>query len=204
MTLCALAGLSGYASLHHAVIGLQRPVNRIHLLFVCAAVTLYVVAKVSGYRADSAAHLVSARRLEVATALVIGGLMPWFVRAYMGRRRRTLEIATTAFCAIFFLVTLLLPFGLAFSAMPRLIRITFPWGETLTDVRVHDRTTLLAVGVTGMFISYAWGIVPALRQFWAGKKSARQFDACGQPRPAGGFPRQEQVRSEYGPRAKPD
>ena len=171
LTLCALAGVTGYAALHRAVVGLQQPVSRTHLLFSCmsAVVTLYVIAKIVGYRADSAGELVSARRLEVAAAIVIGGLMPWFVSAYLGTRRRVVEITTSLFCAVFFLLTLVLPFGLVFSAMPSLTRITFPWGETLTDIRVHDRTTVFAIGISGMFVSYAWGIVPALRQYSAGK-----------------------------------
>ncbi|MGO4391689.1 sensor histidine kinase [Variovorax sp. M-6] len=171
LTLCALTGVIAYATLHNGLIGLQRPVHRTHLLFacLCATLTVYVGAKTGAYRSESAEGLVAMRRLELGASLVFAGVMPWFVGAYLAIRRWRLQAAMSLGCVIFFIANLVQPWGAAFPEMPEATRITLPWGEQVTDLRVHRASAWFVFGALWFYVIFGWCTYAALREHLAGR-----------------------------------
>src|SRR5437868_779141 len=55
ITLSVLAGVLGYASLHHALVGFARPRNETHLLFALWSLlfAVYVASRIGSYRAGT-------------------------------------------------------------------------------------------------------------------------------------------------------
>jgi PAS domain S-box-containing protein len=182
LTLCALAGVIAYAALHNGIIGLQRPVHRTHLLFavLCVTITVYVGAKAAAYGAEKPAALVAMRRLEIAASIVFAGVLPWFVGAYLDIRRRRQQAAMSLFCALLFAANLALPWGLAFAELPGATRITLPWGERVTDLRVLHPTPWFVVGVAGFYAIFGWCTCAAWRQYRIGghRRGSLTLAAC--------------------------
>lgn len=182
LTLCALAGVIAYAALHNAIVGLQRPVHRTHLLFavICVAITVYVGAKAGAYRAETAASLVALRRLEIGASIVFTAVLPWFVAAYLGLRPSRVIMAMSAFCGLLLVLNLALPWGLAFPEQPTASRIALPWGEQVTDLRVHRASPWFVLGSAGFYVIFGWCTLAAWRQYRSGtnRRGALILAAC--------------------------
>ncbi|MDM0019303.1 sensor histidine kinase [Variovorax saccharolyticus] len=182
LTLSVLTGVIAYAALHNGVIGLQRPVHRPHLLFACLCVTItvYVSAKTGAYRAESATQLVAMRRLELSASTVFTGLLPWFVSAYLQLPARRPLVAMSMACAALLVANLWLPWGVAFTGVPDAMQIVLPWGEQVTDLRVHRASVWFVFGASLYYLVYGWCAWAALREYRAGRnrRSSLTLAAC--------------------------
>jgi diguanylate cyclase (GGDEF)-like protein len=169
--LAVLAGLCFYAGMHHLWVG-WRPPDRMHLLFglLCLVVSAYVLAKLGGYRADSAQELVATRRLVVACAAIILGLLPWFVAAYTGETRRAPLVVLSLISALLFATNLALPFGIFYSQLPEFHRITLPWGETVADLRQHRPNPWFYTALILYFSVFIHAGLACVRQFRRGDR----------------------------------
>ncbi|MDM0014465.1 PAS domain-containing protein [Variovorax sp. J22P168] len=181
LTLCGLSGVVGYAALHNAIIGLQRPIHRMHLLFacMCATILVYVVAKTCAYRAETGAALVAMRRLELQAAIVFTALLPWFYGAYLRLRPRRAQWGVTLVCAALFALNAWLPWGLAFTSLPGADPVLLPWGERVTDLRVFHPTPWFVAGATFMGLVFLWGAKLGLRQYRAGHNRRGSLTLAG-------------------------
>jgi diguanylate cyclase (GGDEF)-like protein len=171
-SLAILAGLCLYAALYHLWMGWRRPPDHVHLLFglLSLVVTAYVLAKLGSYRADTAQELVAMRRLVVACAAMILGLLPWFAAAYSGEARRAPLIALSLASVVLFAANQILPYGVFFAEMPELRHITLPWGETVTDLRQHKPNPWFYVALILYFSVFIYALLACVRQFRSGDR----------------------------------
>lgn len=168
--LYGLAGVCGYAGLHHLLVACRRPVQRTHLLFalLCFAVAFHVIAKAGAYHADSAQALVALRRWEASGGLVFFAVLPWFVAEYTGVRPRWLLAALSGIFTVVFAANLVLPYGGQFTELPRLEYMSLPWGEQIVDLRVHQRSAWHNAAWMGIALVFTYGFYACTRQYHAG------------------------------------
>jgi signal transduction histidine kinase len=165
--LYCLAGFCAYAAVHHGLIALGRPAERTHFLFalLATAVTLYVIAGAAAYRADSALTLVAMRRWQVSLAMVIFGVLPWFVGFYTGVRPHRLLVGLSVSFAVGLVANLALPYGISFVELPRLEYLALPWGEQVVDVRVHQRGIWHNAMWLVIFVCFGYALAACVRQY---------------------------------------
>jgi diguanylate cyclase (GGDEF)-like protein/PAS domain S-box-containing protein len=167
-----LAGLCLYAAIHHLSIGWRKPPQQVHLLFglLCLVVAAYVLAKLGTYRTDTAQELVAMRSLVTSLAAVFLGIFPWFVAAYTNETRRTPLIVLSATWGIMLMVNLALPLGIFFTELPELHRITLPWGETVTDLRMHKPNVWFYIALGLFFLTFLYVGYACVRQYRRGER----------------------------------
>jgi PAS domain S-box-containing protein len=162
-TLYFMSGVCAFAALHHALAFMRRRVNRMHLLFALTSIlTAGLMARAGAYAAQTVNELVMMRRLEVAFVCAFSPIFLWFVAEYSGFRPRKLLVGLTVFWAMLFAINLGLPYGVQFIDLPRLTYFQLPWGESVVDLRVLERSlwhNLMWLGVLailgfGLFASY--------------------------------------------------
>lgn len=179
--LYGLSGICAYAALNHALAAWRRPTDRAQLLFtgMCVAVGLYVVAKAGAYQTDTAQELVAARRLELSFALVFLAALPWFIAEYTAVRPRWLLAGLSTLMAAVFVANLTLPYGISFVEFPEVQRLTLPWGEQVTDLRVHQRGAWQNAGWLGIFVIFGYGIFACVQQYRRGAHRMALTLSCG-------------------------
>jgi diguanylate cyclase (GGDEF)-like protein/PAS domain S-box-containing protein len=167
-----LAGLCLFAAVHHLWIGWHRPQQKVHLLFglLCLVAVAYVLAKLGTYRANSAQELVVMRGLVVACAAVFLGVFPWFVAEYTGESRRMPLVVLGAMAVFFFAANFILPYGLYYAELPRLEHITLPWGETVTDLRMHKPNSWFYAALAFFLLSFLYAGYACARQYLHGNR----------------------------------
>jgi PAS domain S-box-containing protein len=170
--LYSLSGVCAYAALHHALVAWRRPMDRTQLLFVgmCVAIGLYIVAKAGAYQTDTAQELVAARRWELSFALVFLAALPWFVAEYTAVRPRWLLASVSTLLAAVFVANLTLPYGITFVELPEVQRMTLPWGDQVTDLRVHKRGAWHNAGWLGILVIFGYSIFACVRQYRRGAR----------------------------------
>lgn len=170
--MAVLAGLCLYAAVHHLWLGWRRPQQRVHLLFglLCLTVAAYVLAKLGTYHADTPQELVAMRRWVVSCAAVFLSILPWFVAVYTGETRRAPLIALSALGAFMLMANLVLPFGIFFAELPDVHRISLPWGEAVTDLRMHKPNPWFYTGLGIFLSSFIYAGYACARQYLRGER----------------------------------
>ncbi|HWS02698.1 MAG TPA: ATP-binding protein, partial [Gammaproteobacteria bacterium] len=170
--LYGLAGVCVYAAVHHALFAWRQPANRAHLWFalMCAMIAAYVAAKAGAYQAGSAQALVEQRRWEIAFALLLFTAFPWFVREYVGRGSLWPPLGLSLIMGAVLMANLLLPFGVVFTDHPDFARLTLPWGEQVTDLRVHQGGMWYHIGRLGMLLVFIYSLNASWQQYRRGEK----------------------------------
>lgn len=171
--LYGLAGICAFAAMHHCIISWRLPVKRTHLLYaaMCLAITLYVIAKAGAYQTETAQALVSMRRREIVFAAMFFMLFPWFVGSYTGVRPRWVLIGLSAWAFLFWgAANLVLPYGISFVELPELQHLVLPWGETVTDLRVHHRSLWHTAAWLGNVLEFAYAIHACIKQYRNGAR----------------------------------
>ena len=89
--LCGVAGVSGYAAFLHGRLASRSPTRGVHLLFsvLCVLATLCMIARIGELGAEGSEDTSSLRQMGLAACMLYLALLPWFIRAYTGERRRT-------------------------------------------------------------------------------------------------------------------
>lgn len=173
-SLYVLAGVCAYAGLQHGLIAWRRPLplERTHLLFslLCPGVVWYVLAKAGAYQANSPQGLVELRRWEVSAGVVVLALLPWFVAEYTGMRPIWPAAGLSAFMLLMLAANLALPYGLGFVELPPLERLTLPWGEEVTDLRVYKRSAWHHGGWVGILAILVYSCVACAYQYRLGAR----------------------------------
>jgi hypothetical protein len=177
-SVAVLAGLCLFAAVNHLWMGWRRPTQRVHLLFglLSLVVAAYVLAKLGSYRADTAQELVATRRLVVSFAAIFLGILPWFVADYTGETRRTPLVVLSVLSVFLFTVNLVLPFGIFFTELPEVHRITLPWGETVTDLRMHKPNPWFYIALGVFLLTFTYAGYACVRQYLHGeRRRAKSF-----------------------------
>ena len=171
-TLYAMSGVCAYAALHQGLAVLRRRVNRIHLLFavLCLLVTAFILVKAGAYQAQTPQELVVLRRWEVSAGCIFFSLFPWFIAEYTGIRPRKLLVGLTAFWALLFTVNLSLPYGVQFIDLPRITYFNLPWGESVVDLRVRQRSIWHHTMWMGVYFVMAYSLYASLAQYRRGEQ----------------------------------
>ncbi|HLF97916.1 MAG TPA: PAS domain-containing protein, partial [Methylococcaceae bacterium] len=158
--LYGLSGLCAYAALHHGLVALRRPVERTQLLFAAIAflVSAYIVAKAGAYQSETAAQLVSMRRWEMSLGLGVFVILPWFVNRYTEIRLGWFAAFLSAYMAAMVTINQMLPYGGGFIEFPTLQFFTLPWGETVADLRVRQRSGWFLAAWSGLYLVMAYSV----------------------------------------------
>lgn len=175
-TLYAMSGVCAFAALHHGLAVMRRRVYHPHLLFafLCLLATAFILAKAGAYQAETAQELVALRRWEISAACIFFSLFPWFIAEYTGIRPRKLLVGLTVFWALLFAVNLILPYGVQFIDLPRLSYFELPWGDSVVDLRVLQRSIWHHLMWMGVFTLMAYSLYACLSQYRGGEqKKAR-------------------------------
>ena len=163
-TLYVMSGVCAFAALHHGLAVLRRRVYRVHLLFalLCLALMAFILAKASSYQAHTPGELVASRRWEIAFVSLFFALFAWFIAEYSNVRFRKVLAALTVFWAVLFAVNLSLPYGVQFVELPHLTYLKLPWGETVLDLHVRQRSVWHNLGWAAIFVTMAYGLYAAV------------------------------------------
>ena len=159
-SLYVMSGVCVYAALHHGFAFKRRRVSRIHLLFAVMSLlaAAVIMVRAGAYGAQSGNELMLMRRWEIAFFCVFSSLFLWFVAEYTGIRVRKLLLGLSALWALLFVVNLALPYGIQFIELPRLSYFTLPWGESVVDLRVLQRTPWHKVMWAAYLVGFGYGL----------------------------------------------
>jgi len=171
-TLHVMSGICAFAAMHHSLAAIRRRVNRIHNLFalLCLVIMALLLAKAGAYQAHTVPELVALRKWEGSAVCLFFMLFPWFIAEYTGVRPRKLLLGLSAFWAMMFAVNLSLPYGFQYVDLPRLTYFDLPWGETVIDLRVLQRSTAHKVGWLGIIAVMAFSTYAAVIQYRRGQQ----------------------------------
>jgi PAS domain S-box-containing protein len=167
-----MSGICAFAAVHHSLAAMRRRVNRIHNLFaaLCVAIMALLLAKAAAYQAQTVAELVALRKWEGSAVCFFFVLFPWFIGEYTDIRPRKLLLGLSAFWAMMFAVNLALPYGYQYVDLPRLTYFELPWGETVVDLRVLQRSTPHKIGWLGILAVMAYSIYACAAQYRRGQQ----------------------------------
>jgi len=159
-SLYVMSGVCVYAALHHGFAFKRRRVSRIHLLFAVMSLlaAAVIMVRAGAYGAQSGNELMLMRRWEIAFFCVFSSLFLWFVAEYTAIRVRKLLLGLSALWALLFVVNLALPYGIQFIELPRLSYFTLPWGESVVDLRVLQRTPWHKVMWAAYLVGFGYGL----------------------------------------------
>ena len=174
--LYVMSGACAFAALHHGLAAMRRRVNHIHRLFALLSLAIMgmVLARTGAYQASSAEMLVVMRNWEVTTVCFFFSLFPWFIAEYTGIRPRRLLVGLSIFFILIFMLNLILPYGIQFTALPRLTYLDLPWGERVVDLRVPHPPLPHSIGWGGILVALTFSLVACVAQYRQGqRKKAR-------------------------------
>gem|GEM_PF-3495644 len=166
------AGVCLYAAVHHAWIGLRGPTRPEHVWFALLSlfVALYVLAKLAAYGATTSEMLVYFRRIDISCAIILFGVLPWFVTVYVGSPLRAPAWLLSIIAAIILAVNWALPNGLYFQELPTLQYIGLPWGEQIVDMRVQRPTWLFHIAWAFLLVDFVYCLYLGFRQLRQGAR----------------------------------
>jgi len=171
-TLHIMSGICAFAAMHHSLAAIRRRVNRIHNLFalLCLVIMALLLAKAGAYQAHTVPELVALRKWEGSAVCLFFMLFPWFIAEYTGVQPRKLLLGLSAFWAMMLAVNLSLPYGFQYVDLPRLTYFDLPWGETVVDLRILQRSTAHKVGWLGIIAVMALSTYAAVIQYRRGQQ----------------------------------
>lgn len=139
-----LAGISLYAAMHSLFNAYYRPHRRLYLYFalMCIFGCGYIFVRVTTFQTDQADILVQGTRLAFFFAQLLFLALIGFIAEYTNWRPRLFIGGLVIAMLIMFGLNLMLPHSLGYSAMPVVKHLILPWGELVTDIRIHDKPLL--------------------------------------------------------------
>ena len=164
-TLLFLAGIGGYASINHALLG--KPIDRNHLLLAgtCLACVLYGLSTIATLATtDVKVYLSFTRALHISFGLSCV-LMIAFVQSYTGSRNRLILWVAIADLVFVSLMALFSPYTVQFDNLPILHQYHTSWGESITVSNPADGRWMKLVSLTAMFLNIS-AVVVLLRHYW--------------------------------------
>jgi diguanylate cyclase (GGDEF)-like protein/PAS domain S-box-containing protein len=134
-TLLVLTGICAYAAINHLSIGLKRPFDRAPLLFagMCVMAVLHGLTHILMHRAQNAADMFTALKLNLSAVAALHFLLLWFIAEFTQVRPQRLLWGVSLVIVTLFALNLVLPHGLQYAAAPTIEYIRLPWGETLVS-----------------------------------------------------------------------
>lgn len=175
-TLYVMSGVCAFAALHHGLAVMQRRVRQIHLLFavLCVLIMAIILAKAGAYQAQTVPALIALRKWEISAVCLFFMLFPWFVAGYTGIRPRKFLLGLTVFWSLIFAANLGLPYGVQYADLPRLTYFHLPWGESVVDLRVLQRSTWHNLGMLGILVAMAFSLHACIAQYRRGQHKRAQ------------------------------
>jgi PAS domain S-box-containing protein len=167
--LTMLAGFTLYAAIHSLFNAYYRPQRRMHVYFalMCTFGCFYIFARLNNFHSHSVADFIFAQRFAFLAAQLFFLSQIEFITEYAQWRPRWIVTALVSLMLVLVIVNIFLPYGLMSSSLPTLQQFTLPWGETITDTRIHDKTLwwyLQWVGFTCVFM-FQFAAAFRLRKF---------------------------------------
>jgi PAS domain S-box-containing protein len=128
-----LAGLMAFTVVYHFATGIYPPRDRVQILFasVCLLMVPFAISMALVLQAADAAVYIRALKGNLAAAILLFAIFPWFIGLYTGLRPLPLLIAIGLLSAVLFVVNLTHPYSLQFEQFYGIHTLPLPWGETL-------------------------------------------------------------------------
>lgn len=132
-TMLILAGICLYACINHALIGMDRPISIVHLLFsmLCAVLVAYELLHLRTYTVSTPPEYLFSFKSEISVILIFFGLFPWFISQYSTIRPKWLLEGFSLLALTLIIINITQPYSLQFSAPISLEQEILPWGETI-------------------------------------------------------------------------
>jgi len=159
-TLLVLTGICIYAAINHLSIGLKRPFDRAHLLFagMCVMGVLHGLTHILMHRAQSAAEMLIALKLNLSAVAGLHLLLLWFIAEFTQIRPQRFLLGLSLVIATLFTLNLIMPYGLQYAAAPTIEFIRLPWGETLVNP-AGDNGNWFRFSVLTVSVLYIYGLI---------------------------------------------
>lgn len=164
-----MAGLCGYAVLHHGLAFLRGRVTRTHSLFVLMAATImcYTLVRAGGYSAQTVDELVAMRRWEASFVCMFSITFVWFIVDYTKVHSYKLMVVLNSLWLFLLVVNWMLPYGIQISNSPELTYFQLPWGEAVVDMRVLEPSFWNKLGALFFLSTLIYGLYSCYLQYKA-------------------------------------
>ena len=154
--LMVLAGFTLYAGIQSLFNAYYRPQRRMYVYFalMCIFAIAYIFIRLHNFYSNTTEDFISLQRLGFLAAQLLFLSQIGFVTEYTNWRPRWLVSVLVISLLALLIINLFLPYGLAHSSLPVLQQFTLPWGETIIDTRIHDKTLwwhLQWISIVGVF-----------------------------------------------------
>ncbi len=155
--LTLLIGATLYAAIHSLFNIYYRPQRRLYFYFalMCLLATGYVLTRLYSIHSQNVESFMLSQRLGFSTAIMLFIAQIGFITEYAQWRPRWVISSLISLLLAALLANTFLPYGLAYSVPTELHPLTLPWGETITDTRIHEKTLwwhLAWLSVVGVFL----------------------------------------------------
>jgi PAS domain S-box-containing protein len=129
-----IVGIGIYAAITHLLIGLRRPIDRLHVLLggLALCVVVFVIGNIRLATAQTPAQYQSALWIFSVAWLSFFILLPWFVAEYGRDTKHWLTIGVSGAYGVILIANLFSPHTIFHSAPPSLYQYELPWEELLT------------------------------------------------------------------------
>lgn len=152
-----LAGFTVYAAIHSLFNAYYRPQRRMYVYFalMCIFAFAYIFIRYTNFYSYVPEDFITKQRLGFLAAQLLFLSQIGFITEYTNWRPRWLVSVIVISLLTLLIMNLFLPYGLAHSSLPILRQFTLPWGETITDTRIHDKSLwwhLQWISIVGVFL----------------------------------------------------
>ena len=127
-SMCLVIGLL------HLALFLKRPEFKAELLFglLCLFAAGSAFSEMAVYQATAVDEYARAFKLQLTLQVLQWIALAWFIFLYTGATRRWVAIAVSVAYAVAVFINMVSPYGVLFSGIDNLSRVTLAWGERIT------------------------------------------------------------------------
>ena len=140
--LTLLGGFTLYAAIHSLFNIYYRPQRRMYVYFalMCLFGCFYIYSRLNNLHSLSIENFIAVQRWGFFAAQLLFLSQIGFITEYAQWRPRWIITVLVSSMLALLIINLILPYGLAHSSPFKLQHFSLPWGETITDTRIHDKT----------------------------------------------------------------
>jgi len=130
-----------YATVHHFIIALKSPLDRLHMLFasMCLLTVPFALFHAVALQSANITDFVWALKWTLAAVFLIFLLFPWFIALHTGKRPKPFLAGLSVLFAVLFVVNLLQPYSLQYEHLDGLHTLHLPWGEAVSPAGTANR-----------------------------------------------------------------
>jgi PAS domain S-box-containing protein len=169
-----LGGSMAYATLNHLAIALNPPRDRAQILFAALSLIAvpFAIFHAQSLHAANATEFIWALKYNLATALLILIIFPWFIALYSGKVPLLFLTGLSIFFIVLFVINVKQPFSLQFDHFEGIRSLELPWGEKVNR-GVGNNGIWAKITIVGVLIELGYAILTLSNVY---RKSRRGAD----------------------------